>query len=176
MIASMEPHIQQVTDELFDVASARGELELMADIANALPVIVIAEILGVPRNEYAKFKTCCDGFVAGQTNPRRTCARELVFDGAPREGSTSLNQAPSVDWVRLDSFDSAAECRDNATKLRSFTRRMRIKNALYRSACGSVSPPTTLAGKQNKSPLRIAPAARSQRALYCALQIRIALP
>ncbi len=69
MIASMEPHIQQVTDELFDVASARGELELMADIANALPVIVIAEILGVPRNEYAKFKTCCDGFVAGQTNP-----------------------------------------------------------------------------------------------------------
>jgi cytochrome P450 len=69
MIASMEPQIQQVTDELFDAASARGELEVMADIANALPVIVIAEILGVPRDEYAKFKSWCDGFVAGQTNP-----------------------------------------------------------------------------------------------------------
>jgi len=69
MIASMEPHIQQVTDELFDAASARGELEVMADIANALPVIVIAEILGVPRDEYAKFKSWCDGFVAGQSNP-----------------------------------------------------------------------------------------------------------
>ena len=57
MIASMEPHIQQVTDELFDAANARGELEVMADIANALPVIVIAEILGVPRDEYAKFKS-----------------------------------------------------------------------------------------------------------------------
>jgi cytochrome P450 len=69
MIASMEPHIQQVTDELFDAARARGELEVMADIANALPVIVIAEILGVPREEYAKFKLWCDGFVAGQTLP-----------------------------------------------------------------------------------------------------------
>jgi cytochrome P450 len=69
MIASMEPHIQQVTDELFEAARSRGELEVMADIANTLPVIVIAEILGVPRDEYAKFKTWCDGFVAGQTNP-----------------------------------------------------------------------------------------------------------
>jgi len=67
MIASMEPHIQQVTEELLEAARSRGELEVMGDIANVLPVIVIAEILGVPREEYSKFKSWCDGFVAGQT-------------------------------------------------------------------------------------------------------------
>jgi hypothetical protein len=31
----------------------------------------------------------------------------------PREGGAILNNAPIVDWVRLDSFNSATECHDN---------------------------------------------------------------
>jgi cytochrome P450 len=68
-VAALEPRIREITGELLDSAARRGEFEVMGDLANPLPVMVIAEMLGVPSEKYAQFKEWCDAFVAGQTVP-----------------------------------------------------------------------------------------------------------
>jgi cytochrome P450 len=47
-IRELEPRIRAITTGLLDDVARRGTFDVMADLANALPVMVIAEILGVP--------------------------------------------------------------------------------------------------------------------------------
>ena len=62
-IRALEPLIEQMTDRLLDQAAARGEFEAMADLANPLPVMVIAAMLGVPPEHYESFKRWSDAVV-----------------------------------------------------------------------------------------------------------------
>jgi len=55
-IRALEPRIREITDGLLDRVAAKGEFEVMADLANPLPVMVIAEMLGVPPEHYERFK------------------------------------------------------------------------------------------------------------------------
>ncbi len=48
--------IRTTTHELLDAARARGHFDVVADLAYPLPVTVIAELLGVPREDRDKFK------------------------------------------------------------------------------------------------------------------------
>jgi cytochrome P450 len=64
-IREMEPRIREITNRLLDDAAKKGELEVMSDLANALPVMVIAEMLGVPSELYAQFKHWSDEVIAG---------------------------------------------------------------------------------------------------------------
>jgi cytochrome P450 len=68
-VGALEQRIREITGELLDRAAQRGDFEVMADLANPLPVMVIAEMLGVPNEKYAQFKEWCDAFVAGQAVP-----------------------------------------------------------------------------------------------------------
>jgi len=52
MVERMRPMITTLTDELLDLASDRGEMEVVADFALPLPVRVIAELLGIPRQDH----------------------------------------------------------------------------------------------------------------------------
>lgn len=56
MIELLVPRIQAITDELLEEIATREEAELVADFAFPLPVIVIAEMLGVPAGDRQKFK------------------------------------------------------------------------------------------------------------------------
>lgn len=47
--------IQRLSDNLLDNAARRGTIDLIADFALPLPVAVIAELLGVPAGDRAKF-------------------------------------------------------------------------------------------------------------------------
>jgi unspecific monooxygenase len=47
-VADMAPRVQAVVDALVDRALDAGEFDLIADIAEPLPVTVIAELLGIP--------------------------------------------------------------------------------------------------------------------------------
>ena len=47
-IKDLEPRIHELTQTLLDKAARKGELEIMSDLATPLPVMVIAEMLGVP--------------------------------------------------------------------------------------------------------------------------------
>lgn len=60
VVADLEPRIAALTHELLDAAQERGQLELVTDLAYPLPVIVIAELLGVPSSDRALFKQWAD--------------------------------------------------------------------------------------------------------------------
>ena len=64
-IRDLEPRIREIAKDLIDAAERKGELEVMSGIANALPVMVIAEMLGVPPDHYQQFKHWSDTVVAG---------------------------------------------------------------------------------------------------------------
>lgn len=56
MIDNLIPRIQGVAHDLLEDIAGREEAELVADYAFPLPVIVIAEMLGVPHQDRQKFK------------------------------------------------------------------------------------------------------------------------
>ncbi len=60
MIADLEPRIRQVTDELIASIAAKGEMDLIADLAMPLPVTIIAELLGVDPAHKEDFKRWSD--------------------------------------------------------------------------------------------------------------------
>jgi cytochrome P450 len=65
-IRELEPRIREIAKNLIDHAERKGELEVMSGFANALPVMVIAEMLGVPPDHYERFKLWSDTVVSGE--------------------------------------------------------------------------------------------------------------
>lgn len=56
-VERLRPRVQQLVDELLDAVTARGDgrMDVIADLAYPLPVIVICELLGVPAADHATF-------------------------------------------------------------------------------------------------------------------------
>jgi hypothetical protein len=55
MAEQLEPRIEQIADDLVRAACERGTIDIIADLARPLPVLVIAEVLGVPPSDHALF-------------------------------------------------------------------------------------------------------------------------
>jgi cytochrome P450 len=55
-VEAMRPHIVDLVDGLLDDLSDKGELDVVEDLAFPLPVIVIAEMLGVPLEDRDQLK------------------------------------------------------------------------------------------------------------------------
>jgi cytochrome P450 len=66
-VETMRPRIEAVVDELLDEAG-EGRIDIMAAVADPLPTVVIAEMLGVPAQDRARFKQWSDA-VARQLEP-----------------------------------------------------------------------------------------------------------
>lgn len=64
VVERLRPRIQQIVDELLDRAEMQPQMEFMSGFAYPLPVIVIAEMLGVPTEDHEKFKLWSDGVAA----------------------------------------------------------------------------------------------------------------
>jgi len=64
MIEQLEPRIAQIAAELLDQVVPAGACDIVEALAYPLPVIVIAEILGVPPEDRATFKEWSDTVVA----------------------------------------------------------------------------------------------------------------
>lgn len=54
-IAALEPRIREISQGLVSAAVAKGEFDLIADVAGPLPVTVIAEVLGVPADDRDRY-------------------------------------------------------------------------------------------------------------------------
>lgn len=61
-VAILRQRIQDITDQLLDAVSDRVEIEVMEDLANPLPSIVTADMLGVPREDHRKLKAWSQDF------------------------------------------------------------------------------------------------------------------
>lgn len=64
VVESLRPRIQQIVDELLDKVQDTGTLDIIWDLGYPLPVIVIAEMLGVPAEDRDDFKRWSDDIVA----------------------------------------------------------------------------------------------------------------
>ena len=62
-IRELEPRIREIARNLINAVERKGELDVMADLANPLPVMVISELLGVPPEEYLQFKKWSDKII-----------------------------------------------------------------------------------------------------------------
>ncbi|MEU6714570.1 cytochrome P450 [Nonomuraea sp. NPDC046802] len=76
VVADLEPRIAALTHELLDEARDRGRFELVTDLAYPLPVIVIAELLGVPSSDRALFKKWADALFQRDAKPSLAKRRE----------------------------------------------------------------------------------------------------
>ncbi len=56
VVERMRPHIQTIVDDLLDRAAAKGSCDIIRELAFPLPVIVIAELIGVPLEDRDQFK------------------------------------------------------------------------------------------------------------------------
>ena len=73
VVAELRPRVQAIADELLDAAEGRGELDAIEDLGMPLPIIVIAELLGIPLERRADLKRWSD-------------ALATFLDGTIREG------------------------------------------------------------------------------------------
>jgi cytochrome P450 len=63
IIRRLEPRIHEIANQLFDEALERREVDFVEALTYPLPVIVIAEIIGVPTDDREQFKRWSDGAV-----------------------------------------------------------------------------------------------------------------
>jgi cytochrome P450 len=70
-VEDLRPRIQNIVDFLLDDVADNGEMDLVQALAYPLPVIVIAEMLGVPTEDRADFKRWSDDLVATLGNLRQ---------------------------------------------------------------------------------------------------------
>jgi cytochrome P450 len=87
-IAELEPHLRQVCAELVDdllAAADRGTGDLVAQLAFPFPVIVIAELLGIPperRDDFKRWSDALVGALSGNWNPvdaQQTLAEMFMY-------------------------------------------------------------------------------------------------
>ncbi|HVN29838.1 MAG TPA: cytochrome P450, partial [Candidatus Binataceae bacterium] len=64
-IKDLEPRIRAIASELLDRIAHNQTFDLMEDFASPLPMIVIAEMLGVPPEEHAQFKAWSNSIIEG---------------------------------------------------------------------------------------------------------------
>jgi hypothetical protein len=75
-VETLRERIQQIADQLVDEVVPKGEMDLMAQIANPLPAIVTAEMFGMPSEDHTMLKDWSQDFAEMlgnfQHNPGRT--------------------------------------------------------------------------------------------------------
>lgn len=77
-ISAWQPRIEAVTDELLDRVEARGEMDLIADLALPVPATLICEMLGVPVEDRDTFTEWTADVTHGLALRRGNAPPELV--------------------------------------------------------------------------------------------------
>ena len=83
-VNALEPHIRSLLGSLLDEVDDPGGFDLMKAVAQPLPVIVIAEMLGIPPEDRAQFKVWSD---------QRARTLEPMIDDRERAASDAASKA-----------------------------------------------------------------------------------
>lgn len=81
-IEALAPRIQEIADDLLSSHLAKGQIRMVHDLATPLPVIVIAELIGVPTSDRDKFKEWSDVQVKGARDDSDEAFQELMAEKA----------------------------------------------------------------------------------------------
>lgn len=126
-VAALEPRITAIADELLGKVAGTGAIDLIQDFAYPLPVIVIAELLGVPAEDRDRFKHWSDEVVASadaifgasdtaetrQANTEMyTYFRNIIAQRRtePRDDLISALLAAEIEGERLSEADVLSLC------------------------------------------------------------------
>ncbi|EJQ06977.1 cytochrome P450 family protein [Bacillus paranthracis] len=69
MIAQLDGRIQRIADDLISDIERKGTLNLVDDYSFPLPIIVISEMLGIPKEDQAKFRIWSHAVIASPETP-----------------------------------------------------------------------------------------------------------
>ncbi|TAK13107.1 MAG: cytochrome P450 [Anaerolineae bacterium] len=94
-VENLRAAVGALCSELLDAAAAMGGMDVIEDFAVPLPVAVIAELLGVPRGEYANLRRWSEAIVAMyELDPTPETARQAV--AAAQEFSDFLRRLAAL--------------------------------------------------------------------------------
>ncbi|MED4781068.1 cytochrome P450 [Brevibacillus choshinensis] len=79
-INDLAPRITSITNELLDQVIKNGKMDVVHDLATPLPVIVIAELLGVPSKDRMLFKDWSDTMVKGVEGNSEEAFAQMVAE------------------------------------------------------------------------------------------------
>lgn len=80
VVSELASHIASITNELLDAVLNNGQMDMVHDLAVPLPVIVIAELLGVPPQDRKLFKEWSDVLVKGPDKNTDEAFREVMLE------------------------------------------------------------------------------------------------
>jgi len=114
-VRALEPRIAELVDELLSTVQGTGRMDFIRDFAYPLPVIVIAEILGIPASDRAAFKRWSDAVVTGDPSGSRDMAAyfgNLVRERTHEPGEDLISGliAAQVDGEHLDPQELLGFC------------------------------------------------------------------
>ncbi|MED0876103.1 cytochrome P450 [Bacillus mobilis] len=69
MIAQLDGRIQRIADDLISDIERKGTLNLVEDYSFPLPIIVISEMLGIPKEDQEKFRIWSHAVIASPETP-----------------------------------------------------------------------------------------------------------
>jgi cytochrome P450 len=123
MVKALEPRIRQIIGETLDALPVGEVVDFVENVAIPIPILVIAEILGVPGQDRAAFKRWSDAAIvgadAGSAEAHALGLGELFgyFQSQleqrrrdPRTDLISSLAAAEVDGERLSEFDLLSFC------------------------------------------------------------------
>jgi len=79
MIGMLETHVRELTTNILDEALAKGESDFVVDVAAELPLEVIAELIGVPREDRHKIFEWSNRMI-GSEDPEYMVSKEDTFN------------------------------------------------------------------------------------------------
>jgi cytochrome P450 len=121
-VQQLAPRIAALVDELLAGVAQRGSMDIIDDFAYPLPVIVIAELLGIPARDRAQFKAWSDAIVTGSVDTSSgsgTVQQEMgryflqllaQRRREPRDDLISGLLAAEIDGVRLSEVELLGFC------------------------------------------------------------------
>ena len=81
-VRRLEPHIRQLANEIIDDVQGRGEIDFVVDFAIHVPLIVIAELMGLDPSARMKLFRWSDDMMAGEGKPEDHPARATSMAAA----------------------------------------------------------------------------------------------
>ncbi len=118
-VARLSERITTIVTELLDNVVANGRMDIIDDLSYPLPVIVIAEMLGIPQEDREHFKQWSDAIVGvtspGSNNPRQEMGAYFLNmieqrRRDPDDDLISALLAAQIDGVHLDQRELLGFC------------------------------------------------------------------
>jgi cytochrome P450 len=77
VIEALTPKIEGIAVELLDRMASNSRMDVVHDYASPLPIIVIAEMLGIPREDLDRFKEWSDALVGNDYSRYLQCQQDM---------------------------------------------------------------------------------------------------